>query len=52
MFGPGTQYSIILWAFLIGFLLPVPFWALHKYYPKVGFNYVNIPMILIGLGIF
>ncbi|CAO3645188.1 unnamed protein product [Cunninghamella blakesleeana] len=49
MFGPGTQYSIILWAFLIGFLLPIPFWALHRYYPKVGFNYVNIPMILIGL---
>ncbi|CAO0800669.1 unnamed protein product [Mucor circinelloides] len=49
MFGPGTDYSIILWAFLIGFMLPVPFWLLHRHYPKIGFKYVNIPMVLIGL---
>lgn len=49
MFGPGTEYSIILWAFLIGFVLPVPFWLLHRRYPTVGFKYVNIPMVLIGL---
>ncbi|KAI9306431.1 OPT family small oligopeptide transporter [Cunninghamella echinulata] len=49
MFGPGTQYAIILWAFFIGFLLPIPFWLLHRFYPRVGFNYVNVPMILIGL---
>ncbi|KAI8069515.1 OPT family small oligopeptide transporter [Gongronella butleri] len=49
MFGPGTQYYIILWAFVIGFFLPVPFWALHKWYPKAGFDLVNVPMVLIGL---
>ncbi|KAK4519455.1 uncharacterized protein ATC70_009691 [Mucor velutinosus] len=49
MFGPGTDYSIILWAFLIGFTLPVPFWLLHRHYPRTGFKYVNMPMVLIGL---
>lgn len=49
MFGPSTQYYIILWAFIIGFALPVPFWLLHKRYPKAGFNYVNMPMILNGI---
>ncbi|ORX53662.1 OPT family small oligopeptide transporter [Hesseltinella vesiculosa] len=49
MFGPGTQYYIILWAFVIGFFLPVPFWVLHKLYPHVGYNFVNVPMVLIGL---
>ncbi|KAI7888024.1 OPT family small oligopeptide transporter [Mucor mucedo] len=49
MFGPGTQYYIFLWAFIIGLFLPVPFWLLHKKFPKAGFHYVNTPMVLIGL---
>ncbi|OBZ90719.1 Oligopeptide transporter 4 [Choanephora cucurbitarum] len=49
MFGPGTAYYIVLWAFVIGFFLPVPFWLLHKKFPTVGFNFVNVPMIMIGL---
>jgi hypothetical protein len=51
MFGPGTDYYIILWAFLIGFALPVPFWLLHVKFPNVGYKYVNIPMILVGMTI-
>ncbi|KAI8100046.1 OPT family small oligopeptide transporter [Halteromyces radiatus] len=48
MFGPESQYYIILWAFVIGFFLPIPGWLLHKKFPKVGFNYINVPMILVG----
>ncbi|RCH96548.1 hypothetical protein CU098_001930, partial [Rhizopus stolonifer] len=51
MFGPGTDYYIILWGFVIGFIVPLPFWLLHQYYPSLGFNYVNIPMVLVGLTI-
>ncbi|KAG2195370.1 hypothetical protein INT47_004478 [Mucor saturninus] len=49
MFGPGTQYYIFLWAFVIGFFLPVPCWLLYKRFPKAGFQYVSIPVVLIGL---
>jgi OPT family oligopeptide transporter len=49
MFGPGTKYYIFLWAFIIGFFLPIPGWILHKKFPKFGFNYFNIPMVLIGI---
>ncbi|KAL0080366.1 OPT family small oligopeptide transporter [Phycomyces blakesleeanus] len=49
MFGPDTDYYFFLWAFVVGFALPVPFWILHKFYPKVGFNLVNIPLFLYGL---
>ncbi|KAI8339232.1 OPT family small oligopeptide transporter [Chlamydoabsidia padenii] len=49
MFGPSSRYYIILWAFVIGFFLPVPGWLLHKKFPKVGFNYINIPMVLVGM---
>ncbi|SAM01283.1 hypothetical protein [Absidia glauca] len=48
MFGPSTRYYIILWAFVIGFFLPVPGWLLHKKFPKAGFNYINMPMFLVG----
>ncbi|OBZ87939.1 Oligopeptide transporter 7 [Choanephora cucurbitarum] len=48
MFGPGTDYYIILWGFVIGFVVPVPIWLLHKRYPSAGFNYINIPMVLVG----
>ncbi|KAG0172884.1 hypothetical protein DFQ28_009890 [Apophysomyces sp. BC1034] len=49
MFGPGTRYYIFLWAFIIGFFLPVPGYVLHRLYPKVGFNNINVVMILTGL---
>ncbi|CAO3663761.1 unnamed protein product [Rhizopus stolonifer] len=49
MFGPSTPYSIVLWAFVIGFFLPIPFWLLHKRFPHVGFQYVNVPTFMRGL---
>lgn len=49
MFGPHTQYSMVLWGFVIGFFLPVPGWFLHKKFPKFGFNYISTPIILNGI---
>ncbi|KAF7732471.1 hypothetical protein EC973_003216 [Apophysomyces ossiformis] len=48
MFGPGTQYYIILWGFVIGFFLPLPAYLLHRKFPKAGFDKINIPVILTG----
>ncbi|KAG2192270.1 hypothetical protein INT47_003859 [Mucor saturninus] len=52
MFGPGTQYYIVLWAFVIGFFLPIPCWLLYKKFPKAGFQYFNAPMVLMGIANF
>ncbi|KAG1144576.1 hypothetical protein G6F37_006107 [Rhizopus arrhizus] len=49
MFGPNSRYYIVLWAFVIGFFLPVPFWLLHRKFPKAGFQYVNVPTFMMGL---
>ncbi|PRP85852.1 hypothetical protein PROFUN_06126 [Planoprotostelium fungivorum] len=46
MFGSGTLYSPILFGFLIGAILPIPFWALQKKYPKSWLRFVHIPIIL------
>ncbi|ORX58721.1 OPT family small oligopeptide transporter [Hesseltinella vesiculosa] len=52
MFGPSTEYPIVLWAFIIGFFLPLPGYILHRLYPNVAFfRHINIPMIAIGLAI-
>ncbi|CAM0136591.1 hypothetical protein VKS41_003393 [Umbelopsis sp. WA50703] len=49
MYGPDSPYYIVLWGFVIGFFVPIPFWLLHKKWPKLGFQYINVPLICIGL---
>ncbi|RIB05859.1 OPT oligopeptide transporter protein [Gigaspora rosea] len=51
-FGSGSIYNVLLWGFLIGGFLPIPFYLLHRKFPKAKFNFVNIPVILFGLTIF
>ncbi|RIB16524.1 OPT family small oligopeptide transporter [Gigaspora rosea] len=51
-FGAGSIYNVLLWGFLIGFFLPVPFYLLHRKFPKSKFNLVNTPVILYGLATF
>ncbi|KAI8801477.1 OPT oligopeptide transporter protein-domain-containing protein [Cladochytrium replicatum] len=46
IFARGSPYEVTNWFFLIGAILPIPFWLLHKKYPKAGFAYVNWPIIL------
>ncbi|KAI0028507.1 OPT superfamily oligopeptide transporter [Vararia minispora EC-137] len=45
MFGRGGEYVMIPVALAIGIFLPIPFWLLHKRFPKFGFNYVIMPII-------
>lgn len=51
MFGPDSKYSSLYWFFLFGALAPLPFYLLHKRYPKFGWNNVHWPLILNGIGI-
>lgn len=49
--GPREWYSGVykplLWLLLIGAILPVPFWLLHKKYPRTTWlKYVHIPILL------
>ncbi|RKP10400.1 oligopeptide transporter OPT family [Thamnocephalis sphaerospora] len=50
MFGAQGYYSILMWFFLIGALLPVPFWLLSRRYPKSWVKYINIPVMLACVG--
>ncbi|CAG8481538.1 13434_t:CDS:10 [Dentiscutata heterogama] len=52
VFGPSSIYNVLLWGFLIGGFLPIPFYLLHRKFPKPKFNFVNIPIIFFGLSAF
>ncbi|KAF8340507.1 OPT oligopeptide transporter protein-domain-containing protein [Cantharellus anzutake] len=39
------KYSILYWGFLIGIVVPVIPWYLHKKYPKLPFDKISIPLI-------
>ncbi|KAG0337489.1 hypothetical protein BG000_005351 [Podila horticola] len=50
MFGPSSMYNAINYFFLIGFILPIPFYYLKKFYPNSILEYVHIPVLLAATG--
>ncbi|KAI7901668.1 OPT family small oligopeptide transporter [Cokeromyces recurvatus] len=50
MFGGVSPYASMNWFFLIGFLLPIPFWYLSKRYPNSLWKYVHLPLIFNATG--
>ncbi|KAI8334789.1 OPT family small oligopeptide transporter [Chlamydoabsidia padenii] len=50
MFSGDSPYTPTLYFFLIGFLLPIPFYLLAKRYPNSWVRYVHIPLIFNATG--
>ncbi|KAJ7208264.1 OPT-domain-containing protein [Mycena pura] len=46
MFGAGGIYNSLLWFFLIGAVLPIPFFVLRKKFKSI--EHVHIPLVLYG----
>ncbi|KAK0505821.1 glutathione transporter [Armillaria luteobubalina] len=49
MFGRGSTYNPLLWFFLIGAILPVPFYILARRYPHSNWRFANVPVFLAGV---
>ncbi|TFK28466.1 OPT superfamily oligopeptide transporter [Coprinopsis marcescibilis] len=49
LFSPGSMYSGLLYFFLIGTVLPIPFYFLARRYPLSFWRYINIPIFFAGL---
>jgi len=45
MFGAGGTYVSIPLSLAVGLVLPIPFWLLHRKYPKAGWDWVITPII-------
>ncbi|KAJ6631858.1 peptide transporter MTD1 [Mycena sp. CBHHK59/15] len=50
LYAPSGRYGIVPFSILIGLLVPVPFWILHRYFPKLGANHVMTPILCWTLG--
>ncbi|KAF4618316.1 hypothetical protein D9613_011703 [Agrocybe pediades] len=51
LYATGTRYGFVPYMLLAGLGFPIPFWLLHRKYPKVGFNYVFTPVLVGNVGI-
>jgi hypothetical protein len=49
LFSIGGRYQWVPIGFLIGCCAPVPFWILHKIFPKAGLGYWNTAIICAAL---
>jgi len=45
---PPFSYYPLVWFFLIGAVLPIPFYYLARRYPRSVWRYVHIPVSLVG----
>jgi len=51
LFAIGKRYPIVMWATAIGFLVPIPFWLVHRYHPGLRADYLYTPIILWGMSL-
>jgi len=50
LFAIGKRYQFVSWAYLIGFMVPVPFWIMHRFWPKLRADYLYTPVICYYIG--
>ncbi|KAF9139351.1 hypothetical protein BG015_002058 [Linnemannia schmuckeri] len=50
MFGPTSIYNAINYFFIIGFLLPIPFYYLKRAFPNTWVENIHIPIVLAATG--
>ncbi|KAF2398970.1 oligopeptide transporter [Trichodelitschia bisporula] len=50
LFSVGGRYQWVTLAFIIGFFVPLPFWLLHRRWPKLRLDYWNTAIISYFIG--
>ncbi|KAF8234949.1 peptide transporter MTD1 [Tricholoma matsutake] len=50
LYAPGGRYAIVPFSILIGLAVPIPFWVIHRRFPKLGANKVVTPILCWTLG--
>jgi len=45
LFSSGQRYQWVPWAYVLGLIVPLPFWAVHRYWPKLRADYLYTPVI-------
>ncbi|KAG1858091.1 OPT oligopeptide transporter protein-domain-containing protein [Suillus subluteus] len=50
LFSAGQRYQWVAWAYALGLFIPVPFWVIHRYWPKLRADYLYTPIIAYFIG--
>ncbi|KAG1808294.1 OPT oligopeptide transporter protein-domain-containing protein [Suillus subaureus] len=50
LFSAGQRYQWVPWAYVVGLFIPVPFWVIHRYWPKLRADYLYTPIIAYYIG--
>ncbi|OJA20503.1 hypothetical protein AZE42_11975 [Rhizopogon vesiculosus] len=50
LFSVGQRYHWVPWAYLVGLFVPIPFWVVHRYWPKLRADYLYTPIIAFSVG--
>ncbi|KAG2107577.1 OPT oligopeptide transporter protein-domain-containing protein [Suillus cothurnatus] len=50
LFSAGQRYQWVSWSYVVGLFIPVPFWVIHKYWPKLRADYLYTPIIAYVIG--
>jgi len=51
LFSAGGRYQWVTFCLLVGFVIPIPFWLIHKYYPRLRLDYWNTAIIASFIGL-
>jgi len=50
LFAAGKIYQWTPWAYVVGLAVPLPFWIIHKFWPKLRADYLYTPVIVYYIG--
>ncbi|KAG0707311.1 OPT oligopeptide transporter protein-domain-containing protein [Suillus ampliporus] len=50
LFSAGQRYQWVPWAYVVGLFIPIPFWVIHRYFPKLRADYLYTPVIAYFIG--
>ncbi|KAH9986323.1 OPT oligopeptide transporter protein-domain-containing protein [Russula compacta] len=51
LFATGGRYQWVAWGFPLGLVIPIPFWFIHRHYPRLRGDYLYTPIILWCIGV-
>ncbi|KAJ7031406.1 OPT oligopeptide transporter protein-domain-containing protein [Mycena alexandri] len=50
LFAVNQRYQWVAWAYVVGLFVPIPFWIVYRYWPKLRTDYLYTPIICYYIG--
>lgn len=50
LFAVNQRYQWVAWAYVVGLFVPVPFWVVYRFWPKLRTDYLYTPIVCYYIG--